>query len=362
MVCICTLILSLVCVGQEVNHDFTTSEQAVTWLQKTLTAPRPKERMSREQMEQRTENIRAWIERVNELNLDLGDQSYVMAFARYAGAGSGRGDAAERRGEACEELLAFGVKHDGFPKSAEVWSNWIGRLATFGIKPAIEAKNWPEAQCAAVALVRYSPDPYMSVQQIGKMLTEQKSDVSSIRTAVAIAAAESEKISFQEKGLLFRTLYGGTEGKDKPAFVAFSGPNLEGGEISVADFKGKVLLVDFWATWCGPCMREMPHVVAAWKKYKDQGFAVLGVSLDRENAKEKILQVMKKSGMDWPQIYDGQGWKAGPARLNGVRSIPATFLLDREGKVVATNLRGDALEKKIAEVLKEQPEPPAPVG
>ena len=372
MLFLSTLIVASTCTFQEVTHDFTTSDEAVAWLQETLTAPRPKERMTTAQMDERTENVRAWIKRVHELDLDLGDEGYIVAFAQYAASGRGRGKASEMRTEACNQLLAYGVEHDGFPESAETWSNWIGRLTTFGVKPAIDEKDWPRAQFAAATLVEHSPDAYMSVRQLVKLLTDQEEDVTSVRTALAIAVAESDKISFQEKGVLFKQLYGGTGEKGETTigtgekgettFVAFSGPSLEGGELSVADFKGKVLLIDFWATWCGPCMREMPNVVDAWKKHKDQGFAVLGVSLDRPDSAEKIRQVMKKSGMEWPQIYDGDGWKTQPARLNGVRSIPATFLLDREGKVVATNLRGEALEKKIAEVLAEQPEPPAPTG
>jgi peroxiredoxin len=362
MLFLSTLILASTCTFQEVTHDFTTSDEAVVWLKETLTAPRPKERMTTEQMDERTENVRAWIKRVYELNLDLGDEEYIVAIAHYAASGRGRGEASDMRSEACNRLLDYGVEHGGFPESAETWSNWIGRLTTFGVKPAIEKKDWPRAQLAAATLVEHSPDAYMSAQQLVKLLADQKEDVMPVRTALAIAIAESDEISFQEKGVLFTQLYGGIGEKGEAPFVAFSGPSLEGGELSVADFKGKVLLVDFWATWCGPCMREMPNVVDAWKKHKDQGFAVLGVSLDRPDSAEKIRKVMKKSGMEWPQIYDGDGWKTQPARLNGVRSIPATFLLDREGKVVATNLRGEALEKKIAEVLEEQPEPPAPTG
>ena len=101
----------------------------------------------------------------------------------------------------------------------------------------------------------------------------------------------------------------------------------------------------------------MPNVVEAWRKYKDDGLAILGVSLDRANAEEKMRSTMKRFGMDWPQIYDGGGWQAKAARANGVRSIPATFLLDREGNVIATNLRGAALERAIAKALAA----PAPV-
>ena len=89
----------------------------------------------------------------------------------------------------------------------------------------------------------------------------------------------------------------------------------------------------------------------AWKRFRNDDFAILGVSLDRAGAEDKIRSTMTRYQMDWPQIYEGTGWQTKPARLNGVRSIPATYLLDREGNVVATNLRGAALEKKIAEVL-----------
>ena len=353
--------LGLVCTLQDAPNEFTTSEGAVAWLQKTLVVPKERQRMSRETIDQRTEAIRSWLDRVDSLELDLGDQAYIMMFAEYAAAGSGRGDASDIRAKACRDLLAYGVKHDGFTEG-QTWANWLGRLCTFGMKPALEGQDWPQAQCAARTLITYAPDPFTSAKQLATLLAAQSGDVSSVRTSTALAVADNDRISFQEKGLLFTQLYGGKDAKSAGNFVAFSGPSLTGGELSVADFKGKVLLIDFWATWCGPCMREMPHVVAAWKQYKDQGFAVLGVSLDRANAKQKIMDVMQKTGMEWPQIYDGQGWKAGPARLNGVRSIPATFLLDRNGKLVATNLRGAALGKKIAEVLAEQPEPPAPAG
>ena len=120
------------------------------------------------------------------------------------------------------------------------------------------------------------------------------------------------------------------------------------------------MIIDFWATWCGPCVREMPNVVATYEKYKDQGFAILGVTMDRAGVEDKIGDFMKKQGMDWPQIYDGKGWKTAPGVLNNIRSIPFTFLLDREGRVRYSKLRGDALGRRVAELLSGKEPPPAP--
>lgn len=361
------LMLAVVVGAQDANHEFTTTDEAITWLEGTLRAPQTASRPSTQAMDQRVEDVRLWLKRVKELDLDFGEDSYVITFAEYASAGRGRGEAVSaHRLAACDRLLDYGIENDGFPADAKEWNGWIARLATVGFSPSFEDQDWPRARRAVIEIVGRSRDPFMAAQQATKkVVAEGSDDAQPVRVALAVAIAQQDAIDVEEKDLLFRQIYrGGGKGGGKGgevAFVPFKGPSLDGAEISVADFKGKVLLIDYWATWCGPCLREMPHVVAAWKEFKDDGFAILGVSLDRADAAEKIRTTMKKYGMDWPQIYEGEGWNTKPARMNGVRSIPATYLLDREGNVVATNLRGDALAKKIAEVLAEQPEP-APVG
>lgn len=122
-----------------------------------------------------------------------------------------------------------------------------------------------------------------------------------------------------------------------------------------SDYKGKIVLLDFWATWCGPCMVEMPNVVAAYNRLKSQGFEVLGVSLDNDKTLPKMPEVMQKAGMTWTQIADGKGWGAEIAELYTIRSIPATYLVDGDtGKILGSNLRGQALDEAVEKALKEK--------
>lgn len=127
-------------------------------------------------------------------------------------------------------------------------------------------------------------------------------------------------------------------------------PTPEGKNIKLSSLKGKVVLIDFWASWCGPCRVEMPNVVAAYNKYKDKGFTVYSVSLDKDaNAWKNSI---KNLNMTWEyHVSDLKFWQCEAALRYGVNGIPATFLLDRNGIIVATNLRGAALEQKLAELL-----------
>jgi peroxiredoxin len=130
----------------------------------------------------------------------------------------------------------------------------------------------------------------------------------------------------------------------------FSQPDTSGKVVSLSSLRGNYVLVDFWASWCGPCRQENPNVLAAFNKYKGKKFTVLGVSLDK--AKEAWVDAIHMDGLAWTHISDLQGWQNSVAQQFQIFNIPQNFLIDPDGKVIGKNLRGPALERKLARVLK----------
>ncbi len=140
--------------------------------------------------------------------------------------------------------------------------------------------------------------------------------------------------------------------KEGSMMPEFDLPDQKGKSVKLSDYKGKYVLIDFWASWCGPCMKEMPNVVKLYKECKGKNFEIIGVSLD--NKREAWETAIKKNGMKWPQVCDFQAWATAPAKACGVQAIPQTILIDPEGKVIALGLRGMELEKRIKEVLNKK--------
>ena len=121
--------------------------------------------------------------------------------------------------------------------------------------------------------------------------------------------------------------------------------------VSLSSFRGKYLLIDFWASWCGPCRQENPNVVKVFNQYKDRGFTILGVSLDRTGQKDKWLKAIHDDQLTWTHVSDLKFWDNAVSKQYGIRAIPQNLLLDPEGKIIAKNLRGEDLAKKLAEIF-----------
>jgi thiol-disulfide isomerase/thioredoxin len=134
--------------------------------------------------------------------------------------------------------------------------------------------------------------------------------------------------------------------------IAISAVASDGRNITLDTFKGKVLLLDFWASWCQPCRQEMPVVRKVYKDYHGKGFEILGISLD--TSEQKFEGYVRDEGITWPQVFDGKGWNSAVGRLYAVNSIPATFLLDRKGKIRYRNLRGEALSEAVEKLVQER--------
>jgi peroxiredoxin len=132
-------------------------------------------------------------------------------------------------------------------------------------------------------------------------------------------------------------------------FPTFSVMDVAGKPLSLALYKGKVVLIDFWATWCLPCRAQIPHLSATYQKYHSQGFDIIGVSLDE--GRQKMANFTKENNMTWPQYFDGQGWENELATKYAIRAIPMNYLLDSNGVIIAKDLRGEALTQAVEKAV-----------
>ena len=207
-------------------------------------------------------------------------------------------------------------------------------------------KLMTDAQAKETELIKANPDSYVStfviVSSMGQMEYEQLKERYNLLGEKAKASAQGKAIAAQIAKLESTAI-----GQIAPNFTITT---PEGESISLYDIKGKVKLIDFWASWCGPCRGENPHVVEIYKEYHPKGLEIFGVSLD--NNKEAWVKAIADDGLVWKHGSDLKGWQSAPPQLYSVSGIPHTVLLDENNKIIAKNLRGDELKQKIAELLK----------
>jgi thiol-disulfide isomerase/thioredoxin len=208
----------------------------------------------------------------------------------------------------------------------------------------------PFQQALAAYLEKYPEHPRASyVASLLLQLLSQLDTPSTDPLLKKLAANPNEQISTPAKSVLQQRQFT-SELKKKPLDLKFTA--ADGTEVDAAKLRGKVVLLDFWASWCGPCMGEAPHVAATYQKLHGKGLEIIGVSLDQDKA--AMEAALKSAGMTWPQHYDGKGWQTDVAQRFGVQSIPSTWLFDKQGKLREHGLRGEELEARIENLLKEK--------
>ena len=207
-----------------------------------------------------------------------------------------------------------------------------------------------EYACVTLAFIKANPTSWVSLEVIGQlnvMGPPQYAEVAPLYEAFSPALKNSPPGRFY--GEMLRGLKTTAIGADAPNFTQTT---PEGKQVSLSDYRGKYVLVDFWASWCSPCRQENPAVIKAYNAFNGHNFDILGVSLDNPDGRDKWLKAIADDHLPWTQVADLRGWQNEAAKRYGVQSIPQNFLIDPAGKIVAANLRGEELQAKLAQIIK----------
>jgi peroxiredoxin len=223
------------------------------------------------------------------------------------------------------------------------------RFKTASSQAQFEAFNKAYAQ-VAMSFIKANPNSWVSLeilQQIQMLAPPQYAEVAPLYEAFSPALKNSPPGRFY--GEMLQGLKITAIGAEAPDFTQTT---PEGKQVSLSDYRGKYVLVDFWASWCGPCRQENPAIIKAYNAFKGRNFDILGVSLDNLNGRDKWLKAIADDHLPWTQVADLRGWQNEAAKRYGVQSIPQNFLIDPAGKIVAANLHGEELQAKLAQIIK----------
>lgn len=248
------------------------------------------------------------------------------------------------------------LKADPRPEVAKAAAQFWNDIRIFNASTmtADELKEFTNELVTAVLDSKFSRDTLGAATRLGDILASQQKteEAGALYDRLAKASAESDDPKFKKNAERFEAI--ARRMRLPGHFMSLEGKLLTGGELDWESYRGKVVLVDFWATWCGPCIAELPNVKENYKKYHDKGFDVVGISLDQ--ARDKLDKFVEKEELPWKQLYDevvqkGEGWNHPMARFYGINAIPAAILLDKDGKVVSMAARGEELPKLLEKLL-----------
>lgn len=205
-----------------------------------------------------------------------------------------------------------------------------------------------EIKDAKLKYARENPDKYMSVMALNSTLAPGFDAIESEKIFLALDKKNQESYLGKlvaERIATFKKTQEGVQAAD------FTQPDVDGKPVKLSDFKGKYVLIDFWASWCAPCRRENPNLLKAYEQYRSKGFEILGVSLDKASDKAKWIKAIADDKLTWKQVGDMKGWDNEAAVQYEVKAIPMNFLIDPSGKIIAKELRGAALDAKLKELF-----------
>ena len=288
-------------------------------------------------------------------------------FAAIEKALRGPAERPKSREEAIAMMKEHLAKLDGMaadfakahPADPRRWKIALELADTFRIREVVglPAKGAAETKTALGEIVAAADaDPEVKAEASAKivMAIAQETESGKAKLSDLQKAAEEHKAAFPsyKNNARLEQLVAAAKGtedlKGKPLDLKFTA--VDGREVDMEKLRGKVVLVDFWATWCGPCIAELPNVLKAYEKLHDKGFEIVGISFDQDKA--RLEAMLKDKGMQWPQHFDGKGWKNEFGQRFGINSIPRMWLVDKKGMIVDTNAR-QGLEMKVEKLLAE---------